>query len=103
MSIYDLQRSKELVKHGKVLGREGISKRVCDLVKEFTEKHPDGHYFDGIQLAGRLHALYLATDPHDYWREVAERGFNSEFYELRDIVKRHSLTDGESDKQETGR
>ena len=100
MGIYKLEQSKELRKAGKILGRGGISKRVNELVFEFVKKHPDGHYFDGIQLAGKLHALYLATDPSDYWREVAERGFNSEFYSLRDVIL-HSLTPTEPDTKTT--
>jgi hypothetical protein len=38
-------------------------------------------------LAGRLRAIYLATDPNDYWREVAERGYRDEFYCLKKFKK----------------
>ncbi|HSA75562.1 MAG TPA: hypothetical protein VLE21_05170 [Candidatus Nitrosocosmicus sp.] len=82
MSIYNLEQSKKLRAQGERLGREGISQRINQLVLEFAKNNPEGHYREAIMLAGRLHALYLATHPQDYWREVAHRGFTAELYEI---------------------
>jgi len=87
MSIISLEQSKELRKAGERLGRDGLSQRVNNLVLEFAKKYPEGHYGEAIMLAGRLHAIFLATDPHDYWREVAKRGFTAEFYDLKKFEK----------------
>jgi len=87
MAISDIETAKKLRKQGKRLGREGLSQRINKLVLEFAEKYPDGHYREGIMLAGRLHAIFLATDKGDYWREVAERGFYSELRELHSFQK----------------
>jgi hypothetical protein len=82
MSIFNLNQSKKLRAQGKRLGREGLSQRIDDLVLAFAKENPDGNYREGIMLAGRLHAIFLATDPYDYWREVAMRGFDKEMYDL---------------------
>lgn len=87
MSIRAIEDSKRLRKQGDRLGRDGLSQRVHALVVEYVKKNPDGHYAEAIQLAGRLHAIYLATDTHDYWREVAERGFRPEIYDLEKFKK----------------
>ena len=84
MSIYHLDNAKKLRAEGKRLGRDGLSQRVDQLVLEFAKKHPTGHYREGIMLAGRLRAIFLATGPEDYWREVAMRGFSAE---LRDLSR----------------
>ena len=88
MSIRRLQKSKELQKEGIRLGRAGLSQRVNDLVLQFAKNNPEGNYREGIMLAGRLHAIFIATDPNDYWREVAKRGFDAEFYDLKKFIKR---------------
>lgn len=87
MAIRDIENAKQLRKQGERLGREGLSQRVNKLVLEFSEKYPDGNYREGIMLAGRLHAIFLATDNGDYWREVAERGFYAELRELQSFQK----------------
>ena len=87
MAIRDIENAKQLRKQGERLGREGLSQRINKLVLEFAEKYPGGHYREGIMLAGRLHAIFLATDKGDYWREVAERGFYSELRELHRFQK----------------
>jgi len=87
VSIADCERSKALRKQGERLGRDGLSQRINKLVLDFAKNNPDGHYREGIMLAGRLHAIFLATAPGDYWREVAERGFYSEIRELPGFEK----------------
>lgn len=88
MSIQSIEISKRLRKQGERLGRDGLSQRVHALVSEYMKKYPNGHYAEAIQLAGRLHAIYLATDPNDYWREVADRGFRPERYDLEKFQKK---------------
>jgi hypothetical protein len=78
----DIRKYSELQKAGKCLGREGISKRIHELIMEYARKHSGGHYRECTMLAGRLHALYLATERGDYWREVADRGFHQEIGHL---------------------
>ena len=65
------------------MSREDISERIAELLKEFNEKHPEYHYKEGQILLGRLHALFLACKPYDYWREVANRGFYKEVWEIK--------------------
>ena len=88
MSIRNLGISKELRKEGKRLGRDGISQRINDLVLGFAKDNPDGNYKEGTMLAGRLHAIFLATGSNVYWREVAERGFDKEVIEIKKYQKR---------------
>ena len=88
MSIRDCEITKKLRIEGKRLDREGLSQRVDELVLEFAKKHPNGNYREGIMLAGRLHAIYLAIDKDDYWREVADRGFNAEVWDLKKFQKK---------------
>lgn len=91
MPIMSIENSKKLRKQGERLGRDGLSERVNQLVLEFVKKYPDGHYREGIMLAGRLHAIFLATGPNDYWREVAERGFYAEMNDLHNFNKAEAL------------
>jgi hypothetical protein len=88
VSIYALERSKELRIEGKRLDRDGLSQRAHLLVKEYMDAYPEGHYREAIKLVGRLHAIFLALDPHDYWREVSERGFNDEFWQIKKFIKK---------------
>jgi hypothetical protein len=88
MSIRNLEISKELRKEGKRLGRDGLSQRINDLVLGFAKDNPEGNYREGIILAGKLHAIFLATGPNDYWREVAERGFDKEVFDIKKFQKR---------------
>jgi hypothetical protein len=94
MSIRSIEIAKELRKEGERLGRDGLSQRVDQLVLAFAKDNPTGNYREGIMLAGRLHAIFLATDPNDYWREVAERGFTSERWDLRRFEKAKEAPDG---------
>ncbi len=80
MSIEDIENSKKLKKQGARLGRDGLSQRVHNLVKDYIDENPDGHYKDAIILAGKIHAIFLATN--GYWREKAMEGFISELYNL---------------------
>jgi len=82
MGIQHLKESKELKRQGMRLGRDGLSQRVNELVFSFLKDNPEGNFREAIILAGKLHAIYLATDPQDYWREVAHRGYTKEFYDL---------------------
>ena len=88
MSIAHIEEAKNLRKQFERLGRDGISQRINDLVLGFAKQYPNGHYKEGIMLAGRLHALFLATPPIDYWREVAQRGYRAETYDLEKFEKR---------------
>jgi hypothetical protein len=87
MSIRDIENAKLLKREGERLGRDGLSQRIDNLVLDFAKKYPEGNYREGIMLAGRLHAIYLATDKNDYWREVADRGFMAEMSELHRFIK----------------
>jgi hypothetical protein len=92
MSITSIENAKQLRIEGRRLGRDGLSQRINQLVLAFAKEYPDGHYREGIMLAGRLHAIFLATDPNDYWREVAERGFDREKYDLHNFEKESPIT-----------
>ena len=85
MSIVAIQDAKILRAEGKRLNREGLSKRVHFLVGEYFKKWPEGNYQEAIELAGRLHAISLASRFDTYWREKSERGFQDEFYEIQGV------------------
>lgn len=86
---FHLEISKGLREQGARLGRDGLSQRVNDLVLEFARKHPDGHYLEGIKLAGRLRAISLAARVDTYWGEKTDQGFYDEAqYELPKFQKR---------------
>lgn len=83
-----LKISKDLRKQFERLGRDGISQRINDLVLEFAKKYPEGHYKEGVILAGRLRALSLAARADGYWREKTDHGFHCEAQELPHFQKR---------------
>jgi hypothetical protein len=91
MSIQALEESKKLRKAGAELDREGLSKRVEQLISEHREKYPDGHYREAMILAGRLHALVLAAKFDVYWTEQTRKGYRAEcdylFYDLPEVDK----------------
>lgn len=94
MSTYHLKISKELRKQGKRLGRDGLSQRANDLVLDFAKKHPEGHYREGIILAGRLRAISLAARADSYWGEKTDHGFYEEAeYGLPKFQKRQEGQD----------
>lgn len=62
MTITHLQESKELRKQGARLGRAGMSQRAHDLIMQYvSENNGEPNYKKVIELAGRLHAIYVAT------------------------------------------
>jgi hypothetical protein len=82
MAIQHLEDAKQLRKQGDRLGRPGMSQRAHNLIAEYIAAHPDGHYREAIMLAGRLHAIFLATKSNEYWHEVAMRGYSKELWQL---------------------
>lgn len=84
MTITNLQESKELRKQGARLGRAGMSQRAHDLIIQYvSENNGEPNYKKVIELAGRLHAIYIATGCDDYWREKAFRGYWREFNDIK--------------------
>lgn len=65
--------SKQLKRHGRVLGREGLSKSVIAAVEEF-----DGSYKGAMVLAGRLKAVSQAASFDGYWSEKVGDGFQKQ-------------------------
>lgn len=82
MNISAIEESKELKAQFERLGRPGISERALCLLYEHAKKH-DGNYKEVTKLIGRFHALYIAIDNSDYWKEIANRGYNSERFDLK--------------------
>jgi len=72
-----------LLRAGRRLNREGLSKRVHDLVTEYCQKYPDGHNKEAIALAGRLHAIFLAAEFDEYWQEKSRTAYYNEVNYLR--------------------
>lgn len=62
-----------LRKVGSVLGREGMSERVIELVKNF-----DGSYVGAIKLAGALKAVAIMSESDSYWHEKMQQGYLNE-------------------------
>jgi hypothetical protein len=77
MAILHLEEAKELKKHGKRLGRAGLSQYIIKAVGEF-----DGSYKGAIELAGMLHAATIAARADDYWTEKSQRGYRKALHEL---------------------
>jgi hypothetical protein len=82
MSIYNLEISKKLKLQFNRLGREGITKRAIELLDNYLKENPSHNYKEITKLIGRFHALYIAIDNNDYWKEIADRGFRPETYDL---------------------
>lgn len=70
--------TEALKREGERLGREGLAKRVIELVEAF-----DGSYKGAIILAGRLRAIAVACRFDDYWEEKAVEGYRRELCDLR--------------------
>ena len=70
---------------GNILGREGLSKRVIELVNEF-----DGSYKGAIMLAGKLSVIAKACTFDDYWHQKARMGEVSESYKLWEIIEKEA-------------
>ena len=78
-----------LRREGERLGRDGLSQRVNDLVLAFARKYPDGHYLEGIKLAGRLRAISQAARGDHYWGEKTDAAYHAEAqYDLPKFQKR---------------
>ena len=60
---------EKLRAHGRRLGREGISKKIIDLVEDF-----DGSYKGAVELAGRLSVLAKCASFDTYWSEKVGLG-----------------------------
>jgi hypothetical protein len=82
MGIQSIEESKKLKKEFNRLGRDGISERAIHLLEEYTSENPEHNYKEITKLIGRFHALYVAIDNQDYWKEVADRGYRPELYQL---------------------
>lgn len=82
MSIQSIKDSKRLREEGRRLGRAGMSQRVHELVADYMSKYPDGHYIEAISLAGRLHAISLASRCDGYWHEKSGMGFRNEIFAI---------------------
>lgn len=84
--------SKQLRADGTRLGRKGLAERIIALVNQYKHDYPEGHYKEGVILAGRLHAIALACRFDPYWEEKALLGFQHECSDLRGL----EAPDGES-------
>lgn len=84
--ILAIEESKVLRTVGTRIGRAGMSQRVHQLVSEYISANPDGHYKEAIKLAGRLHAIFIASKCDGYWREKANEGYRKELYEIGSFV-----------------
>lgn len=82
MNSFEITR--ELRKQGKRLGRAGMSQRVIHLVEEFVTE--GGTYKGAMVLAGRLHAISLASRCDSYWGEKTNHGFHRELYDITQFV-----------------
>jgi len=90
MPIQSIEESKTLKKQFERLGRDGISQRAIFLLEEFlimNNKENGFAYKDITMLIGRFHALYIAIDNNDYWKEIADRGYRPELYDLKKFEK----------------
>ncbi len=85
MPIPHIEESKMLRMEGNRLGRAGLSQRVLALLEEYK----DPTYKQAIELAGRLHAISLATRGDCYWREKCGHGYEMELHD----IKRFEATD----------
>lgn len=92
MSIQAIEEAKELRKEFERLDRYGISQRANDLIMEYVKKYPEGNYREVCHLLGKFKVLYNAIPRWEYWREVADRGYNQERYDLKKFVPK---TEGE--------
>lgn len=73
MLIHKNREEHFLRKVGSVLGREGMSERVIELVKNF-----DGSYVEAIKLAGALKAVTIMAESDSYWHEKMHQGYLNE-------------------------
>lgn len=73
MSICKNGEEHFLRKVGSALGREGMSKRVIELVKNF-----DGSYVGAIELVGALKAVAIMSESDSYWHEKMHQGYLNE-------------------------
>ena len=78
--ILHLEWAKKLRGQGSKLGREGMSKRVIELVDDFVET--GGGYKQAMILAGRLKAITQAAKCDEYWTEQVDKGFHREMGDL---------------------
>jgi len=86
MTIASLEWSKKLRSDGERLGREGLSKRVIQLVDDYAE---DGSYKGAMILAGRMKAIAQAAGFDDYWKEKVDIGYHKErdFLSVLDLTR----------------
>ena len=89
MGIPAIDESKRLKKCFNEIGREGISKRAIELLDNYIKENPEHHYVEITKLIGRFHALFIAIDNNDYWKEKANRGYIDELYDLEKYTRNY--------------
>lgn len=89
MSILHLEWSKTLRTAGKILDRDGMSKRVMELVGEFNKERS---YKKAIELAGRLSAITQMAKCDIYWNEKCQHGFHLELSRATYLVNHPPAT-----------
>jgi hypothetical protein len=82
MGIKSIEDSKILKKCFDQIGREGVTKRAIELFDNYLKENPEHNYKEMTKLIGRFHALYISIDNGDYWKEIANKGYNPELYDL---------------------
>ena len=87
MGIQAIEESKRLKKCFDKIDREGISKRAMELLDSYIKENPEHHYQEITKLIGRFHALFVAIDNNDYWKEKARKGYANEIYDLEEYTK----------------
>lgn len=80
MSIYYLERAKELKRIGKTLGRAELAKRVLFCAEQMAK---DEQYMGAIEFVGRMKAIAQACNFDEYWSEKVMSGFHKEMDDLR--------------------
>ena len=91
MSIQTINESKSLKKQFDRLGRDGIAERAIEIFDKYITENPEHNYKEITKLIGRFHALYLAIDNQDYWKEIADRGYRPELSDLERFEKKDAI------------
>ena len=90
MSLFQLERGKNMKRIGKKMGRELIAQRALAIAKQIVES---GSYKNAVAGIGRMMELGSACNFDEYWKEKRDIGRDKEADCLYDFERNGKLRD----------
>lgn len=77
--IRSIENGKIMREYCRLLGREGVAKRIIELAEEIVKQ--EGAYQNTLKNAGKIRALAMGANVDSYWGEKQLIGFYDMIYD----------------------